>query len=72
LPSCSPGTVSISRPRRLDLSAGEARHALARLAALPGLRAFEIVEYNPDRDHWGITAHLIRGLIEQLLPSGAG
>ena len=44
--------------------------AMRRIAHLPGLKALEIVEYNPDRDRHGTTAGLISDLIGALLPPG--
>ena len=46
----------------------ETLRMLRRVAETPGLRALEIVEYNPDRDRQGRTAHLITTLIEAMLP----
>jgi arginase len=45
---------------------------IAALAAQRGLLACEIVEYNPDRDRHGVTAHLIAALIGEVLPHVAG
>lgn len=62
-PATAPG-VGSPEPDGLplrDLLAG-----LASLAARPGLRAFEIAEYNPDRDSHGLTARLISALIGEV------
>lgn len=64
-PAVAPGVGS---PEPDGLSAREAHLGLQRLAAVPGLRALEIVEYNPDRDRHGVTARLIAGLIDAILP----
>lgn len=63
-PQAAPGVGS---PEPDGLPVREVRDGLRRLAASPGLRAMEIVEYNPDRDRNGITASLIGGLISDLL-----
>jgi len=68
-PQLAPGVGS---PEPDGLDAGEVHLALRRLAATPGLRALEIVEYNPDRDRNGITAKLISGLIGEILPAIVG
>ncbi len=65
-PGSAPGVGS---PEPDGLAADEALAALRQIGARPGLRALEIVEYNPDRDRHGLTARLISDLIEQLLPS---
>lgn len=64
-PVWAPGVGS---PEPDGLSSTDALAALGRIAGLPGLRALEIVEYNPDRDRHGLTARLISDLIEQVLP----
>lgn len=66
-PGLAPGVGS---PEPNGLGIGEVRTALRRISALPGLRALEIVEYNPDRDRHGITAELISDLIGEVLPAG--
>ena len=58
----------VGSPEPDGLSAREAHLGLQRLAAVPGLRALEIVEYNPDRDRHGVTARLIAELIDAVLP----
>ena len=65
-PESAPGVGS---PEPDGLSVGDVLHGLERLAELPGLRAFEIVEYNPDRDRHGVTAKLIAGLIGEIIPA---
>jgi arginase len=64
-PSLAPG-VGTPEPHGLD--AGELRGCLRWLTACSGLRAVEIVEYNPRRDHHGLTAQLIGDIIGDLLP----
>ena len=64
-PVAAPGVGS---PEPEGLPAREVRDGLQRLAASGGLRALEIVEYNPDRDRHGITARLISDVIGDLLP----
>lgn len=64
-PEIAPGVGS---PEPEGLSVREVRLGLHRLAGTPGLRALEIVEYNPDRDRHGITARLISELIGEILP----
>lgn len=68
-PQLAPGVGS---PEPDGLGAREIRLALRQLAATSGLRALEIVEYNPDRDRDGLTARLISGLIGEILPAIAG
>ena len=58
----------VGSPEPEGLSVREVRLGLHRLAGTPGLRALEIVEYNPDRDRHGITARLISELIGEILP----
>lgn len=64
-PALAPGVGS---PEPEGLSALDVRRGLRRLAGVPGLRALEIVEYNPDRDRDGRTARLIADLIGDALP----
>ena len=64
-PAIAPGVGS---PEPDGLSAREAHLGLQRLAAVHGLRALDIVEYNPDRDRHGVTARLIAELIDAILP----
>ncbi len=64
-PLLAPGVGS---PEPEGLWDGDVVLALRRLAIQPGLRAMEIVEYNPDRDRRGVTADLISDLIEEVLP----
>ncbi|MFV5212769.1 arginase [Azonexus caeni] len=59
-PRFAPGVGS---PEPDGLPATDVRTAWRWLAGLPGLRALEIVEYNPDRDRHGMTAQLIADLI---------
>jgi len=64
-PAAAPGVGS---PEPGGLPARELRRGLQRLAAIPGLRALELAEYNPNRDRDGLTAQLICNLIEDMLP----
>ena len=64
-PAAAPGVGS---PEPGGLRACELRGGLQRLAVIPGLRALELAEYNPNRDRNGLTAKLIRNLIEDMLP----
>jgi len=64
-PGLAPGVGS---PEPEGLWDGDVVAALRRLSAEPGLRALEIVEYNPDRDSRGVTADLISDLIGEILP----
>ncbi len=68
-PRLAPGVGS---PEPDGLVAGDVLAAVHRAAGLPGLKALEIVEYNPDRDRRGTTAGLISGLIGQMLPQAGG
>jgi arginase len=60
----------VGSPEPDGLLAADVLAAVHRISGLPGLRALEIVEYNPDRDRHGATARLISGLIGRLLPAG--
>ena len=64
-PLLAPGVGS---PEPDGLPPQDVLSALHRISVLPGLRALEIVEYNPDRDRHGITAGLIAELISEILP----
>ena len=64
-PVLAPGVGS---PEPEGLWDGDVVLALRRLVMQSGLRAMEIVEYNPDRDRRGVTADLISDLIEEVLP----
>lgn len=64
-PALAPGVGS---PEPDGLWDGDVVSGLRRLSQLPGLRAMEIVEYNPDRDWLGRTAQLMTDLIEGILP----
>jgi arginase len=64
-PGSAPGVGS---PEPEGLWDGDVLAAVAQLATLPGLRAVEIAEYNPDRDWQGRTARLIAELIGEMLP----
>jgi arginase len=68
-PMLAPGVGS---PEPEGLWDGDVLAAMRRLAIMPGLRAVEIAEYNPDRDWQGTTARLIADLIAALLPSVSG
>jgi arginase len=68
-PAAAPGVGS---PEPGGVRARELRSGLQGLAAIPGLRALELVEYNPSRDRDGLTAQLICDLIEAMLPQLAG
>jgi len=63
-PRLAPGVGS---PEPDGLMASDVQTALHWIATQPGLRAMEIVEYNPDRDRHGSTARLISNLIGALL-----
>ncbi|MFZ4539609.1 MAG: arginase [Propionivibrio sp.] len=65
-PALAPGVGS---PEPVGLVPQDVLDALLRVAGLSGLKALEIVEYNPVRDRYGITARLISDLIEQILPA---
>ena len=64
-PRYAPGVGS---PEPDGLARQDAVQALRRIAGTAGLRAVEIVEYNPDRDRYGRTAQLIAALIAAVLP----
>jgi len=64
-PGLAPGVGS---PEPDGQGAGEVRAALRRISEMAGLRALEIVEYNPGRDRHGCTAGLISDLIAEVLP----
>ncbi len=64
-PTLAPGVGS---PEPEGLWDGDVVSALRRLSLVSGLRAVEIVEYNPDRDWQGQTARLISELIEGMFP----
>ena len=66
-PVWAPGVGS---PEPEGLSATEAVAAMVRLAGHAGLRALEIVEYNPDRDEHGRTARIIAALIDAYVEAG--
>ncbi|MGE5471458.1 MAG: arginase [Bacteroidota bacterium] len=68
-PQLAPGVGS---PEPDGLVVVDVEQVLHRVAVLPGLRALEIAEYNPDRDHHGITAALISRLIGEILPAVTG
>jgi arginase len=68
-PRLVPGVGS---PEPDGLDTGATLDALQALAHEPGLCGMEIVEYNPDRDHGGVTADLIADLVGLLLPGKAG
>ena len=63
-PAAAPGVGS---PEPKGLAVGEVRAGLQKLTGSERLRALEIVEYNPDRDRYGITAKLIAAVIGDLL-----
>jgi arginase len=67
-PQLAPGVGS---PEPDGLVARDVLVAIRRISGLPGLKALEIVEYNPDRDRRGTTAGLITDLIGQILPHAA-
>lgn len=62
------GRGSGGSPEPQGLAAHDVLTSLDRLARGAGLRALEIVEYNPDRDRQGLTARLIGALIGEFLP----
>ncbi|MBU1363499.1 MAG: arginase [Gammaproteobacteria bacterium] len=66
-PRLAPGVGS---PEPDGLVVHDVVEAMRRIGGLPGLKALEIVEYNPDRDRHGATAGLISDLIGELLPPG--
>lgn len=68
-PQLAPGVGS---PEPDGLVARDVLAAVRRISSLTGLKALEIVEYNPDRDRHGTTAGLISDLIGQILPRAAG
>lgn len=67
-PLLAPGVGS---PEPEGLNARDVLEAVSGIAGLPGFRALEIVEYNPDRDRLGITASLISDLVGRVLPPGS-
>lgn len=67
-PQLAPGVGS---PEPDGLVAHDALMAIHLAAGMPGFKALEIVEYNPDRDQYGATASLISDLIGQVLPDTA-
>jgi arginase len=62
----------VGSPEPDGLAAGEVLTILHSLSGMAGLRGLEIVEYNPDRDRFGMTAGLIADLIDEILPHGTG
>jgi arginase len=66
-PMLAPGVGS---PEPDGLVVREVLGGLRRISGIPGLKALEIVEYNPDRDRHGTTAGLISDLIGEILPPG--
>lgn len=68
-PALAPGVGSPEPDGLVDY---DVRTALQWIAGMPGLRALEIVEYNPDRDRHGVTAALISDLIATVLPDVPG
>jgi arginase len=67
-PQLAPGVGS---PEPDGLVVHDVVEAMRRIGGMPGLKALEIVEYNPDRDRHGTTAGLIANLIGELLPPGS-
>ncbi|NTV70826.1 MAG: arginase [Azonexaceae bacterium] len=67
-PRLAPGVGS---PEPDGLVVHDVVEAMRRIGGLPGLKALEIVEYNPDRDRHGTTAGLISDLIGEMLPPGS-
>jgi arginase len=67
-PRLAPGVGS---PEPDGLVVHDVVEAMRRIGGLLGLKALEIVEYNPDRDRHGTTAGLISDLIGELLPPGS-
>jgi arginase len=65
-PCMAPGVGS---PEPDGLFAADILTAVQWIAGMSGLKAVEIVEYNPDRDRYGATAALLSELISQILPS---
>ncbi len=63
-PQLAPGVGS---PEPEGLLPEDLLTAIHWIAGKAGLQAFEIVEYNPDRDHFGATANLMAGLIGRVL-----
>lgn len=63
-PRDAPG---VGVPVRGGIRGDELCRALARLARDPALAALEIVEYNPYRDHDGVTARLVEDIVLSLL-----
>lgn len=68
-PTLAPGVGSPEPDGLVDY---DVRTAMQWIAGQPGLRALEIVEYNPDRDRHGVTAALIANLIGAVLPDVPG
>ena len=66
-PRLAPGVGS---PEPDGLVVHDVVEAMRRIGGLPGLKALEIVEYNPDRDRHGATAELISDLVGELLAPG--
>ena len=66
-PRLAPGVGS---PEPDGLVIPDVVEAMRRIGGMAGLKALEIVEYNPDRDRHGTTAGLISDLIGELLPLG--
>lgn len=67
-PGFAPGVGS---PEPDGIGVREVRAALHDILRQAGLRAFEIVEFNPDRDRHGMTAELISRLIAEVVPAVA-
>lgn len=65
-PRLAPGVGS---PEPDGLVPEDVRTALAWLAGQPGLKALEIVEYNPDRDRHSVTARLIADVLREFASS---
>jgi arginase len=73
LDAFDPETVpGVGSPEPDGIPVRELLAGLQEMVERPQLRACEIVEYNPDRDHHGVTARLIAGLIGAFAPAAPG